>query len=506
MASTISFQGQTVIVTGANTSVGKAIARLFAKRGANVVAASFGVLQGSRAVVDEINAAGGKAVTADVSFADAAKAVQTAIQAFGRIDILVNHAESARDSALEKMTEDDWENLVESYLRASFRVTRAAWPLMKKQNFGRIVSTASPAGLYGSIGQSNLSTAQLGLVGFTETIAREGAKYNIFANLVSLTESNQPAASLLPDAVRRTLTPEAVAPVVAVLAHASNKETGSIFETGGGHVAKVRWERASGALLRTDETLTPSAVLRRWNEVIDYQKPEFPKGGAGIWDKLKASRLLPANPQGEEPRFDGKVAVITGGGAGLGRAYCLLFARLGALVVVNDFKDPDSVVEEIRKVGGRAVASKASVEQGDQVIKAAIDNFGRVDILINNAGILRDKSITNTTDKDWNDVYQVHLKGTYSCTRAAYPYMIQQGYGRIINTSSTSGIYGNFGQTNYATAVGSHHLADEFPNTNDLTRKQPSSASHAPWQSKVPSTIFASTQLHQRLALSSPRV
>jgi NADP-dependent 3-hydroxy acid dehydrogenase YdfG len=163
-------------------------------------------------------------------------------------------------------------------------------------------------------------------------------------------------------------------------------------------------------------------------------------------------------------------------------------------------------VEEIRKVGGRAVASKASVEQGDQVIKAAIDNFGRVDILINNAGILRDKSITNTTDKDWNDVYQVHLKGTYSCTRAAYPYMIQQGYGRIINTSSTSGIYGNFGQTNYATAVGSHHLADEFPNTNNLTRKQPSSASHAPWQSKVPSTIFASTQLHQRLALSSPRV
>ncbi|KAH8701106.1 peroxisomal hydratase-dehydrogenase-epimerase [Talaromyces proteolyticus] len=452
MASTISFQGQTVIVTGTETSVGKALARLFAQRGAQVVAASFGVPDGSRAIVDEINVAGGKVVPADVTFEDAAKAVQTAIEAFGCVDIIINHSDLARDSALEKMAEDDWESLVEAYLRASFRVTRAAWPYMKKQKLGRIVSTTSPAGLYGSINQSNLSAAQLGLVGFTETIAREGAKYNILANVVSLLESNQAAASLLPDTVRSTLGPEAIAPVIAVLAHISNKETGSIFETGGGDVAKLRWERASGALLRTDETLTPSAILHRWNEVVDFRKPEFPKGGAGIWDKLQASRLLPANPQGEEPQFDGKVAVITGGGAGLGRAYCLLFARLGAAVVVNDFKDPESVVKEIRSLGGKAVASNASVEHGDQVVKAAVEHFGRIDILVNNAGILRDKSITNTTDKDWTDVYQVHLKGTYSCTRAAYPYMVQQGYGRIINTSSTSGIYGNFGQTNYATA------------------------------------------------------
>lgn len=87
------------------------------------------------------------------------------------------------------------------------------------------------------------------------------------------------------------------------------------------------------------------------------------------------------------------------------------------------------------------------------MIKTAIDNFGRVDILINNAGILRDKSFQNMNDKLWNDIMRVHLRGTYKCTRAAYPYMIKQKYGRIVNTSSTSGIYGNYGQTNYAAAV-----------------------------------------------------
>jgi NAD(P)-dependent dehydrogenase (short-subunit alcohol dehydrogenase family) len=142
----------------------------------------------------------------------------------------------------------------------------------------------------------------------------------------------------------------------------------------------------------------------------------------------------------------------------LGRSYCLLFAKLGASVVVNDLVNPDTVVQEIQKMGGQAVGNKASAEDGDAVVKTAIDTYGRIDILVNNAGILRDKAFANMDDKLWDDVIAVHLRGTYKCTKAAYPYMLKQKYGRIVNTTSTSGIYGNFGQANYAAAVSTLHF------------------------------------------------
>lgn len=137
----------------------------------------------------------------------------------------------------------------------------------------------------------------------------------------------------------------------------------------------------------------------------------------------------------------------------LGRAYSLQFAKLGAAIVVNDLVNPDPVVQEIKQLGGQAVGNKASCEDGEAVVKSAIDSFGRIDILVNNAGILRDKAFTNMDDNLWNPVVNVHLRGTYKVTKAAWPHMLKQKYGRIVNTASTSGIYGNFGQANYAAAV-----------------------------------------------------
>lgn len=136
----------------------------------------------------------------------------------------------------------------------------------------------------------------------------------------------------------------------------------------------------------------------------------------------------------------------------LGRAHALLFSKLGAKLVVNDVVNPDGTVREIKALGGQAVPDKHSVEDGDAVIKSCVDAFGTVHVIVNNAGILRDKSFQGMTDQQWDQVMAVHLRGTYKVTKAAWPLMLQQKYGRIINTTSTSGIYGNFGQANYATA------------------------------------------------------
>ncbi len=174
---------------------------------------------------------------------------------------------------------------------------------------------------------------------------------------------------------------------------------------------------------------------------------------------------------GEAPqeaiRFDGRVAVVTGAGAGLGRVYALELAKRGARVVVNDLggardgsgtgsaNPADRVVEEIKALGGEAVASFDSVstpEGGEAIVHRALEAFGRVDILINNAGILRDKTFLKMDPPDWEAVRSVHLDGAYYVTRPAFRQMKENKYGRIIMTTSAAGLYGNFGQTNYSAA------------------------------------------------------
>ena len=162
--------------------------------------------------------------------------------------------------------------------------------------------------------------------------------------------------------------------------------------------------------------------------------------------------------------------------------------------MVNDLMNPDDVTQEIQKNGGKAVASKASAEDGEAVVKTAIDTFGRIDIIVNNAGILRDKAFNNMDDSLWDPVMAVHLHGTYKITKAAWPYMLKQKYGRIVNTTSTSGIYGNFGQANYAAAVG-HGLPCHFTLAllTVFGRNLEYSVSLAPSPVKVPSIISSST-------------
>ncbi len=165
-------------------------------------------------------------------------------------------------------------------------------------------------------------------------------------------------------------------------------------------------------------------------------------------------------------RFDEQVVIVTGGGNGLGRSHALEFARRGARVVVNDLggsrdgsggseSAAEAVVREIREAGGEAIANAASVTDAaavDAMVATTLDTWGRVDALVNNAGILRDKTFAKVTLDDFRAVVDVHLMGSVICSRAVWPVMRERGYGRIVMTTSSSGLYGNFGQSNYGAA------------------------------------------------------
>lgn len=169
--------------------------------------------------------------------------------------------------------------------------------------------------------------------------------------------------------------------------------------------------------------------------------------------------------------FEDRVVIVTGAGAGLGRSHALEYARRGAKVVVNDLGGSTSgdgsdgsvaekMVAKIKAIGGEAVANRDSVEDGEKIVQCAMDTYGKIDVVVNNAGILRDSAFHKLTDETWDLVMRVHLGGSYKVTRAAWPHMRNAGYGRVIMTTSAAGIYGNFGQANYAAAkLGIHGLS-----------------------------------------------
>jgi multifunctional beta-oxidation protein len=298
--------------------------------------------------------------------------------------------------------------------------------------------------------------AKLALLGFSNTLAREGARKNVFTNTIAPLAASKMTETIMPPEILASLKPEFVVPLVAYLCHESCTENGSLFEVGAGFVSKLRRERTQGVVFKADASFTPGAVAAKIEEISNFTNPVYPSSimdtdWVGLLEKAKD---LPSNPTGPNLRFDGRVAVVTGAGAGIGRAYALLFAKLGASVVVNDFTQAsaDKVVAEIKALGGKGVPNYNSVEDGDKVVETAIKAFGRIDILVNNAGILRDKSFARLTDQDWDMVHKVHLRGSYKTAKAAWPYFNKQKFGRIINTSSAVGLYGNFGQANYSAA------------------------------------------------------
>ena len=266
------FDGRVVIVTGAGAGLGRAHALLFASRGASVVVNDLGggrhgdgsSTKTADIVVEEIRRNGGKAVANYDSVLDGAKIVKTAIDAFGRVDVVVNNAGILRDKSFAKMQDADWDMIQDVHLKGAYRITQAAWPYFAKQNFGRVIMTSSNSGMYGNFGQANYSAAKMGLVGLANTLAIEGKKKNIHTNVIIPTAASRLTEDILPPDLFQQLKPELIAPVVVWLCHEKCTENGSIIESALGWAGKCHMIRASGSTLRQDlsSDVTPEEVQK----------------------------------------------------------------------------------------------------------------------------------------------------------------------------------------------------------------------------------------------------
>jgi len=233
-------------------------------------------------VVQEIEAVGGKAVANYDNVLDGGKIVQAALDAFGRVDIVINNAGILRDVSFVKMTREQWDIIHRVHVEGAYAVTKAAWPHMIKQKYGRVVMTSSASGLYGNPGQANYSAAKMALVGFAATLAKEGARNNIKVNTIAPVAGSRMTQTIMPEEMVAALDPKYVAPVVAYLCHESCPATGKVFETGAGWVSAVHWQRNEGVHFPVQDghTFTPEMIASRWKEVNAFEqgKTTYPTG------------------------------------------------------------------------------------------------------------------------------------------------------------------------------------------------------------------------------------
>lgn len=273
------FEDKVVIVTGAGNGLGRSHALEFGRRGAKVIVndlggSAFGDGSDKAAadvVVDEIKAAGGEAAANYDSVEDGDKIVQTAMDNFGRIDVVVNNAGILRDKSFQKMTDEDWDLIYRVHVKGSYAVTHAAWPHMREQQYGRIIMTASAAGIYGNFGQANYSMAKLGLHGLAQTLAHEGKKRNIIVNSIAPIAASRLTETVMPPEVLKNLKPEYVTPLVAFLCHESNTDTGGLYEVGAGWIGKLRWERTAGVGLKLDN-VNAESISDSWAQICDFSE------------------------------------------------------------------------------------------------------------------------------------------------------------------------------------------------------------------------------------------
>jgi len=281
----VRFDDKVAIITGAGAGLGKSHALFLASRGAKVVVNDLGgAMDGTgsdsaaaQVVVDEIKAAGGEATPDFNNVLEGEKIVKTAVDAYGKVDIVVNNAGILRDISLMKQAPEDWDLVLKVHLYGTWSVSKAAFPIMRENKYGRFVMTTSAAGLFGNFGQTNYSAAKLGILGFANTLKLEGAKYDVKVNTIAPIAGTRLTETIMPPNLIEALKPAFVTPLVGLLCSDQCPDTGQVYAVGGGFFAKVAILQAQGTLLPIDKDITPEDILAVHDKIANMEGAIEPK-------------------------------------------------------------------------------------------------------------------------------------------------------------------------------------------------------------------------------------
>jgi len=283
----IDFSGRVAIVTGAGAGLGRSYALELAKRGAKVVINDLGGTRdgagssdaAANKVVDEIKALGGQAVPNYdnvATVAGGANIVKTAVDAFGKVDILINNAGILRDKSFTKMEEENWDGVMNVHLKGAYCVSRPAFEVMRANNYGRIIMTTSGAGLFGNFGQSNYASAKMGLIGLTNVLKLEGAKYNVKTNVIVPVAASRLTEDVLPPEFFEKMKPDYITPAVLYMCSEECQDSGMIINATLGYFSRTAILTGPGAILSKDgEIPSPEEVRDNWSTITSLENPKY---------------------------------------------------------------------------------------------------------------------------------------------------------------------------------------------------------------------------------------
>lgn len=288
----ISFEGQVAVVTGAGGGLGRSYALDLAKRGAKVVVNDLGGdphgegenRSAAQKVVDEIKAAGGTAVPnydSVASYEGGFNIIKTAIDSFGRCDVVICNAGILRDVAFHNMSEDDWDKVFAVHIKGSFTVLRAVWPVFRQQAYGRVILTSSSSGIWGNFGQANYGAAKTGMIGLMNVLKQEGLKYNVNVNCVAPVAGTRMTQTVMPPEMVERMKPDYVVPAVVYMASKECQDSGMIIEAGAGNFNRAALVKGPGVRPGMDSFKDAEWINDNWDAITSLENAQV------MWDNRK---------------------------------------------------------------------------------------------------------------------------------------------------------------------------------------------------------------------------